>query len=300
MSSSTVGIPSRLGAQAAQIERVAGAVGLGHEDAEHLLRAERARGEGRADARVDSAGERDDGAALAQLPTTVSLAVDDLADDRSGVDRERLERDLRVSCRHRPDRRRRLASTTRSARSARSSRGSRAGPPRPRSGSRTRLEELDQLQHAGRVDHPGLDQRVAPGELEPSVAEREVLGEEVADVVFDRRGSGPCVLVRGLAASESTCRYRRQSQQASQPPRTILRRRSLLLSSRTTRVRSRGDLLAPGRAMPRRLPARHGGRAPPPRPRRRPASTSTGASGCRTPASRSSTSPAATSRSPNE
>ena len=87
-----------------------------------------------------------------------------------------------------------------------------------------RLEKLDQLQHAGRVDHTGLDQRVASGELRPLVGERKVLRQEVSDVAFDRR----VVHVPRLGGSRGEPSLPAALGRASRPERGLSERPRLL------------------------------------------------------------------------
>ena len=47
------------------------------------------------------------------------------------------------------------------------------------------LEVADELEHAGRVDQPGFDERVGRRELGRIVAEKVVGGEKLAQIVLD-------------------------------------------------------------------------------------------------------------------
>ena len=148
------------------------------------------------------------------------------------------------------------------------------------------LEEADELEHAGRVDEPGLDQRARAGELGRVVAEEEVGGEEFAQIAV------PTAIVTTWNRPSCTTDLRHSAAlflEGVGHPQSI---RILNLGM----CGIAGIYGRRGRPADRRLLLTMAGELRHRGPDGDWASTSTGASAWRTPGSRSSTSRAATSR----
>ena len=188
MSSSTVSTPGGLGGDVGEVERVRGGLALGHEDAEDALGPEGARAEVGDEARVDAAGEADDGPAAAEvLVDDLAQALGDLVDRPPRVvEPQRLGGQLLS---RRPFEPARLLADE-------------AGDVRDRVEVLREdllvgdldlvalLDEADQLEDAGRVDHADLDQGVVPVEDDAVRAQREVVLQELADFLLDALGAG--------------------------------------------------------------------------------------------------------------